>query len=200
MTDEQPLSKAARWQRTHTQILEAAARLLRARGLRLPSVADVMAGAKLTVGGFYGHWPSKEALFEEALRDVMRGNWTKLFESARGETARERVASVVRRYLSRQHRDAPEQGCPLPMTLGDISQLGEPYRGALAEELGPIVDGLTELTGELGGRQLALGLFALMVGGLAVARATEGTPLSDAVLTASRALAVAALEQAEQRA
>lgn len=200
MTDEQPLSKAARWQRTHTQILEAAARLLRARGLRLPSVADVMAGAKLTVGGFYGHWPSKEALFEEALRDVMRGNWTKLFESVRGETARERVTWVVRRYLSRQHRDAPEQGCPLPTTLGDISQLGEPYRGALAEELGPIVDGLGKLTGELGGRQLALGLFALMVGGLAVARATEGTPLSDAVLTASRALAQAALEQAEQRA
>jgi len=194
------LSKAERWERTHAQIRLTAGRLLRTRGLRLPSVADVMKGAELTVGGFYGHWESKEALFEEALREGLNRNWSRLVELARGETAKEQLLSIVRRYLSRSHRDAPEVGCPLPATLGDVSVLGEPYRGALAGELESFVAGLGRVAEPLGGKQLALGLFALMVGGLSLARATEGTPLSDSILAASRALALAALERAEQKA
>ena len=85
---KEPLSKAERWERTHETLRLTAARLLRTRGLRLPSVADVMKGAKLTVGGFYGHWESKEALFEEALREALRGNWSTLVEQSRGETTK----------------------------------------------------------------------------------------------------------------
>lgn len=194
------VSKAERWERTHTQLRHTAARLLRTRGLRLPTVAEVMEGAQLTVGGFYGHWSTKEAMFEEALRETLRGSWEKVIDTARGDTARERLLSIARRYLSRAHRDTPEAGCPLPTTLGDVAVLGEPYRGALAEELEVLIAGIGRVGEPLGGKQLALGLFALMVGGLSLARATAGTPLSDAVLSASRALAQAALERAEQRA
>ncbi|UQA59022.1 TetR/AcrR family transcriptional regulator [Polyangium aurulentum] len=197
---KEPLSKAERWERTHALIRLTASRLLRTRGLRLPSVADVMKGAELTVGGFYGHWESKEALFEEALRDALRGNWVQLLELARGDTAKERLQWILRRYLSRSHRDTPEAGCPLPSTLSDISVLGEPYRGAVSEELERLVAGLGQIAEPLGGKQLALGLFALMVGGLTLARATEGTPLSDSILAASRAFALLAMERAEQRA
>jgi TetR/AcrR family transcriptional regulator, transcriptional repressor for nem operon len=80
-----------------------------------------------------------------------------------------------------------------------VAVLGEPYRGVVAEELEQFVAILQREAGDLGGRQLALGLLALMVGGLSLARATEGTPLSDAVLAASRALALAALERAEEQ-
>ncbi len=198
MTDE-PTSKAARWERTHARILGVAARLLRTRGLRLPSVADVMKGAELTVGGFYGHWSSKEALFEEALRDAMRANWHHIVAAAKGDAPTDRLLSVVRRYLSRLHRDNPDLGCPLPVALGEVAMLGDPYRGAVAEELDTYIAGLARLADPIGGKQLALGLLALMVGGLSLARATAGTPLSDAVLTASRALAQAALERAEQK-
>lgn len=195
---KQPVSKAERWERTHLQIRAAAARLLRTRGLRLPSVAEVMHGARLTVGGFYGHWDSKEALFVDALRDSMRANWARLVDLARGDTPKERLATLVRRYLSRVHRDTPEAGCPLPATLGDLAVLGDPYRGAVAEELEHFLAGLGRLADPLADRKLSLGLLAAMVGGLALARATAGTPLSDELLTASRALALAALEQAEQ--
>jgi TetR/AcrR family transcriptional repressor of nem operon len=203
MAKEERLTKAERWERTHTQLRAAAVRLLKTRGLRLPSVAEVMQGAKLTVGGFYGHWASKEAMFEEVLREAMRGNWGLMIDASKGDSARERLVGVVRRYLSRTHRDLPEHGCPLPAALADVAALGEPYRGALAEELEAMASRLGEeagpLGGKLGGKQLALGLLALMVGGLSLARATAGTPLSDAVLSASRALARLALERAEQR-
>jgi TetR/AcrR family transcriptional repressor of nem operon len=43
-----------------------------------------------------------------------------------------------------------------------------------------------------GRRQLALGLVALMVGGLSLARALRGTKLSDDVIEACRALGIAA--------
>lgn len=196
---QEPVSKAERWERTHTRIRQEAARLLRTRGLRLPSVAEVMASASLTVGGFYGHWDSKEALFEEALRETLRANQAHLLGLARGDSPRDRLASIARRYLSRAHRDAPEAGCPLPAAIGNVSALGEPYRHALVEELETFAAELGKLSGPLGGKQLALGLFALMVGGLTLARATAGTPLSDSILAASKALALAALERAEQK-
>lgn len=199
MAKDERLSKAERWERTHGQLRAAAVKLVKTRGLRLPSVAEVMQGAKLTVGGFYGHWASKEAMFEEVLREAMRGNWGLMIDAAKGDTARERLVGVVRRYLSRTHRDLPEHGCPLPAALADVAALGEPYRGALAEELEAMATRLGQEATGIGGKQLALGLLALMVGGLTLARATAGTALSDAVLNASRALARLALERAEQR-
>lgn len=199
MAKAETLTKAERWERTHAQLRGIASRLVKTRGLRLPSLAEVMQGAELTVGGFYGHWASKEALFVEALRAAMYGNWNLMIQASRGDTARERMVGVVRRYLSRTHRDLPAEGCPLPAVLGDVAALGEPYSGALAEELEAMAKRLGEAAEPIGGKQLALGLLAVMVGGLSLARATAGTPLSDAVLNASRALAKLALERAEQQ-
>lgn len=199
MAKAETLTKAERWERTHAQLRGIASRLVKTRGLRLPSLAEVMQGAELTVGGFYGHWASKEALFVEALRAAMQGNWNLMIQASRGDTARERMVGVVRRYLSRTHRDLPAEGCPLPAVLGDVAALGEPYSGALAEELEAMAKRLGEAAEPIGGKQLALGLLAVMVGGLSLARATAGTPLSDAVLNASRALAKLALERAEQQ-
>jgi TetR/AcrR family transcriptional repressor of nem operon len=53
---------------THRRIVAAAAGLFRERGLDAVSVADVMAAAGLTHGGFYAHFASKDELIAEALR------------------------------------------------------------------------------------------------------------------------------------
>lgn len=187
-------TKAERWERTHERLRETAAHLLRTRGLILPSVADVMKGAKLTVGGFYGHWDSKEALFDEVLRDTFRGVRENLMRDLTGESPRDRLVLAVRRYLSRTHRDSPDWGCPLPAALSDVMVLGEPYKTTLVEELDALASELGKVAGPLGGKKLALGLVAVMVGGLALSRATRGSPVSDAVLEASRALAYAAID------
>jgi TetR/AcrR family transcriptional regulator, transcriptional repressor for nem operon len=47
-------------------------------------------------------------------------------------------------------------------------------------------------------RHLALGLIALMYGGLSMARAVRGTPLSDDVLRACRALGRVAIRHAQE--
>src|SRR5689334_12573471 len=95
------LSKLERWNRTHELLRTTAAKLLRARGLTAPSVADVMKGARLTVGGFYGHWDSKEALFDEALGETLRGTMGQLLAQAGDGAPRARLVAILRRYLSR---------------------------------------------------------------------------------------------------
>ncbi|APR86689.1 Transcriptional regulator, TetR family protein [Minicystis rosea] len=192
-------AKTEQKQRTHEAILESAARLLRERGLRAPSVADVMGGAGLTVGGFYAHFQSKDALFDEVLRRTYRAMWERMLGQVKGETANERALSVLRRYLSRSHRDGAEEGCPLPATVGEVSAAGEPFRGTLAAELDAYADAYASLLPGPNARRTALGLIALMYGGLSLARAVQGTPLSDAILAACRELGAAALSTPEQK-
>lgn len=59
-------AKVKRRERSHETILESAARLVRERGISGASIADVMKGAGVTVGG--AHFASKEELVDEALR------------------------------------------------------------------------------------------------------------------------------------
>jgi len=198
-------SKAVRWAKTHSEMLSTAARMIRARGLKSPSVAEVMASLGLTVGGFYGHFASKEALFDEALRASLRQTWERLLSEVRHQEPKERLRSILRRYLSRSHRDiGPDgttddarTGCPLPATLGEVATSGDPYRATVAREvehfaaeLGRII---TPPHGGADARKLALGLVVVMVGGISLSRALAGTPLSDAILEASRQLAYSVL-------
>ena len=50
--------KSAQKLKSHQDIIASAAALLRERGIKASSVIDVMKGAGLTVGGFYGHFDS----------------------------------------------------------------------------------------------------------------------------------------------
>lgn len=186
--------KTEQKRKSREAILASAAALLRERGIQASSVMDVMKGAGLTVGGFYGHFDSKEHLFTETIRASASVLWNELLTSARGETTRERMMSVLQRYLSRHHRDHVDMSCLLPSIAQEVARQGEPYRGALEDQLSRYVDSLTGLLG--GGaeqREHALGLVALMYGALSLSRAVNGTPLSDEFLRAAKKLGERAL-------
>ena len=51
---------------THQRIVQVAARRFRERGIDGISVGDIMKEAGLTVGGFYKHFESRDALVTEA--------------------------------------------------------------------------------------------------------------------------------------
>ncbi|GMU58143.1 MAG: TetR family transcriptional regulator [Candidatus Xenobia bacterium] len=173
---------AHRKRQTREAILESAARLLCERGPARASVHEVMSGAGLTVGGFYAHFDSKEALFEETFRRLAEQAWNELVE----DPTRERLLQFVRRYLSRTHRDHPAEGCPLPSTVGDIEE-DSSLRGVLSEQLGRFA----EATGPaLGGSDRSLALLALLFGGLSLARALGADdPLSQQMLAGCRRFA-----------
>lgn len=191
--------KAEQKNRTRAAILASSARLLRARGIVGARVADVMSGAGLTVGGFYAHFASKEALVDATLAETSAAMRASLLVGLEDKPAERRAEIVVKRYLTARHRDEDEHGCPFPAVTGEIATTAPEHAASLAREIdamAALLEPLVPSRPGLGARPLSLGVAVLMIGGLTVARATRGTPLSDEVIAAARALAHAALTPA----
>jgi TetR/AcrR family transcriptional repressor of nem operon len=188
-------AKAEQKERSHESILESAARLVREKGIAGAGVADVMKGAALTVGGFYAHFSSKDALVDEILRRTSATLRDRLFARLDEKPEVERAEVILKRYLSADHRDGGAPGCPMPAVVGEIGTTAPQHRAMVAEQVQGLVDGLAQRLpagGIVPSRLLAIGLIALMYGGLSLSRAVKGTELSDEVLRACRALGAAA--------
>ena len=172
-------AKDVQRERSHDSILASAGRLLRDRGITGARVADVMKGAGLTVGGFYAHFDSKTALVDDVLRRTAVSLRARLFARLEEKPAADRAEVILKRYLSPAHRDNLENGCPFPAVVGEIGTTAPEHRDVLAEQVDAMA---TELAVHLppasavARRHLALGLAAMMYGGLSMARALRGTP------------------------
>ena len=159
------------------RILEAAARLFRERGLDGIGVADLMAAAGLTHGGFYAHFESKEELMAQACARALQ----KSLEKWRAGT----LADLVAAYLSPRHRDQPGPGCALAALGSDVPRQGPLVRHAYTEGVRALLD---ELAARMPGRtrqarrRAALASLAAMVGALLLARAVDDAALSDEIL------------------
>lgn len=174
---------------TRRRILETASRLFRTRGITPVSVADIMGELGLTVGGFYRHFESKEALVAEAIEaaaDETRSRYAKYREgSADTKLA---SAAVLDEYVSRGHRDHPERGCPVAALCSEVAHESLPTREAftqamhlLLEVIGGLVPGETK-----DARDRRLFTAAAIVGGVVLSRATSDEALADELLLAVR--------------
>lgn len=184
-------AKAEQKERSHESILASAARLIREKGISGARVADVMKGAGLTVGGFYAHFQSKEALIDATLRDTSVALRESLFANLDQKPEADRAVVIMKRYLSPLHRDETTRGCSLPSVIGEVGTTAPEHGHVLAEQIEKMTTRLEEhlpASSPIPKRHLALGLVALMVGGLSLSRALRGTPYSDDVLKACRAL------------
>jgi TetR/AcrR family transcriptional repressor of nem operon len=177
------------------RIIDAAGALFRAKGFGGIGVADIMKAADLTHGGFYGHFTSKDDLVAQASRRTMAraaANWTKLVEAMPDK----RYAALLKHYLSPRHRDDPSQGCAFAALGNDAARSGKFVRKTFAEGLAPLLDILAQSIpgrSKTARRRKAVAAMATLVGALTLARAVEGTPLSDELLDAAhRELAAAA--------
>jgi TetR/AcrR family transcriptional regulator, transcriptional repressor for nem operon len=175
-----------------TAITEASARLFRTHGIDNVSVAELMAAAGLTHGGFYGHFESKEELVGEACRwafgrSVQR--WKKRI--ADKDDRRAARAALTESYLSSRSRSGPDGSCPATSLASDVARKSAdvPIRAAYAagvEDLLEILASVQETGAARSDREAALADLATMIGGLMLAKATQGEPISDEVLAAAR--------------
>jgi AcrR family transcriptional regulator len=172
---------------TRKRILAAAGRVLAERGPGDPAVAEVMAEAGLTVGGFYAHFASKDALMLEAFRQLLRVRRDRLAQVDQSLTGRERRVLLAAFYLSRRHRDDADERCPLPSSLAEIARLPGGFRQTLAEHIELIT---AQMSGTPEEGDVALADLALMIGGLTLARALGPGELSDRVLRAAKSAVV----------
>jgi TetR/AcrR family transcriptional repressor of nem operon len=186
---------------THKRILESARRIARREGLRAASVQRVMAGAGLTVGGFYAHFKSKTAMDVEIVRSMLGklpSHWLSGFEHLEGLGW---TKFAIDKYLAAEHRDA-RVGCPYPAVLSEVASGPGAIRQALAESLESRVGMFEQHAVPIDGitaRQRAIATMALTVGGLLLARATKGNPLSDEMLVACERWALPELQAQRSR-
>jgi TetR/AcrR family transcriptional regulator, transcriptional repressor for nem operon len=171
------------------QILEAAARMVRERGLDGMSVPALMAEVGMTHGGFYRHFTSKETLaqlaFERAFETTNQlANRTGVEHPGAPEAA---FAKFAQAYLSAEHRDEPGAGCATSALAGDVGRLdpGNPIQQAYTAGIDDMVRQVQTLRDQT--YEDALATLSTMVGALLLSRATRGNPISDDILATALA-------------
>lgn len=168
---------------TRERILEAASRLFREHGIAAVGLAKIMAAADLTVGTFYTHFKSKEALVRETLLRSLDARHEELVQALQGPD----IELLFRAYLSPEHRDAPGMGCPVAALASEVARHPRATRHTFASHNAPALDALSawlSRTGKEVSRADAAALLGLLAGTLQLARATPDRAESDAILEA----------------
>lgn len=177
----------------HQAIEDAASRLFRERGVNAVSVADVMAEAGLTHGGFYAHFPSKDALAATACASAFAfaaEKWRRRIADAPTRAAARRA--IAEGYLRDRHCDPCAASCPTATLVTDVarSPANHPIHAAYVSGVREQIETLTKL-GASGDRArdrtAACVQLATMMGALLLARATHGDPLADDIVKSARA-------------
>ncbi|MBP8306611.1 MAG: TetR/AcrR family transcriptional regulator [Burkholderiaceae bacterium] len=189
-----------RKQETHARIVTAAARAVRAKGYAGVGVADIMKDVGLTHGGFYAHFDSRAALLAEAADRAGAEGVEGLSRVAASAAPDKALMALIDAYLSRQHLEAPDSGCPIAATGTEVARQEPAVRKAATRRTKELV-GLIERQmpdwGKAGNHEHALAILSCLVGSMVIARASDDERFSKAVRVASREFLRQALEDAQ---
>jgi TetR/AcrR family transcriptional repressor of nem operon len=172
--------------KTRRRIIDVAGRLFRERGFDGVGVADLMRGAGLTHGGFYGHFDSKEHLIAEATAGVGT-RATERWAKVAAEHPEGPLAAVAAGYLSDKHVGHPGQGCWMAATGADLSRQPSAVRKGVAAGVRGFLDMLAGLTPGRSAavrRERAMAAYASWVGAIVLARAVDDPALAKEILDA----------------
>ena len=182
-------------QQTSAKILRAAGRLFRKQGYVATGVDAVMQSADLTAGGFYFHFQSKEDLLAATLDNIFREGTKDRPEHLSKLRGHAWLRAFAGYYLSKQHRDAPDRGCPMPALATEIARIGGKPRTVFEQHLERVIGSVAEqFDAESPDRQSAITMLTQCLGGIMLARAVGEGRLSDEILEACRASAVKEIE------
>ena len=172
-------------QANRAHIVETASTLFRERGYDGVGVADLMAAAGFTHGGFYKHFHSKAELMAEAA--------TSGLSQSLASTEGMDVAQFFKLYLSRKHRDARSAGCTMAALSGDAARQSEDIKATFAagiENLLAVLGREGAMPGDVDQRSVRakmIGMLAHAVGAVVLSRSCpDDSSLSDEILEVCR--------------
>ena len=162
---------------SHQRIVDVASHAVRRLGYDGVNVTDVMHAAKLTHGGFYAHFASRDALLAEAVAQagedierVVREQSARLV--AKGMSP---FRAVVEIYLSMEHVRDCDNACPAPLLTGEMfrqaPEVAAPSRRLLVELQARVKKTLPAGTPP----DAAWTITSTLLGAVALARALVGT-------------------------
>jgi TetR/AcrR family transcriptional repressor of nem operon len=169
--------------RTREAIVSASADLIRSRGIGGTSLAEMMAAAGLTHGGFYRHFTDKEELVSEALRAA----GDKVVAIIRRNLHKGGLPAAIETYLSVSHRDAQTPICPFAALGSELGRGARKSKAVATDVLGTLLTDLARARpNRKKARQQAIATLSTLVGAMTLARIVADAGLSDEILESAK--------------
>jgi TetR/AcrR family transcriptional repressor of nem operon len=175
----------AQAQENREHIVKIASELFRERGYDGIGIAELMGAAGFTHGGFYKHFQSKADLMEEAAACS--------FAQSAAKTSDIDIVTFVKQYLSREHRDAPGNGCTMAALCADAGRQSESLKATflsgIETQLATLASNDTALSEseQREARASRIGTIAQIVGAIVLSRACpDDSALADEILQVCR--------------
>src|SRR5438094_355591 len=109
-------------QHTHERIVRAAARRFRSRGSEGAVIGDLMRDLRLTHGGFYRHFKSKEDLFAEAFGESLKEVGDRVTGAMEQAPPGEELKTLIHAYLDFDHLNDVAGGCPVAALASEVAR------------------------------------------------------------------------------
>lgn len=174
---------------THARLVEAAASRFKERGVDGISLSDLMKDLKLTHGGFYRHFDSRDELVTEALQLALAQSGQSLREHL-FDGDKPDIAGFVDFYLDEAHRDGRAAGCAVAALAGDAPRKSADVQAQFRRHIETNLEALSEALRQGGStgdsRATAVLVLSALYGALIMARAVGDSPLSSEVLRTVR--------------
>lgn len=173
-------------------MIAAAGRGFRKRGFGGIGVDGLAKEAEVTSGAFYGHFPSKEAAFKEAVAAGIEELRAGVSEFQEGHGKRW-LEAFVDFYLGQKRTCELGQSCTMQSLTVEVARAEPEVRTAYEAGMLKVVDAIAQ--GLEGGtlasrRKRAWALLSILSGGVTLARAVEDAQLSARIAVSIRAAAL----------
>lgn len=190
-----PYSKQHK-QNTRTKIIETARILFNRHGFDDVTIDLIMKTAGLTRGGFYNHFKSKDELYGAAVSSFLMGRGAK-WHAQNGVDPTSPSLNMTRQmiegYLSPAHLGDLDGQCPMIALPSDIARSNPAVQASYQELLQAMVGFFEQgfdnpsqhALASTKAREKALGLAALCVGGMVLARTLPNSTLAKEVRVAA---------------
>jgi TetR/AcrR family transcriptional repressor of nem operon len=188
MRNTPPNARAAAKDATHERIVSVASRAIRRSGYDGTGVADIMKEAGLTHGAFYSHFESREAMLAEAAGKACAESAAGVADVAASAPPGMALKTMLAAYLSREHVEQLEAGCPLAALGSETSRQSPEVRQLTTRHIKAMIDLLARQSkdwGQQGAHDRALVTLSMMVGAVMLARAVDEPRLSDSLREAA---------------
>jgi TetR/AcrR family transcriptional regulator, transcriptional repressor for nem operon len=182
-------SKAAK-ALNHEKIVAIAARLIKSKGVEGLNLSDAMKSAGLTHGGFYRHFKNKNELVQEAIRVAFHKFSQQLRDDLATFPPDEALARFVARYLSLEHVNNIEAGCPAAALGAEIARQDAETKAVFNEGLAEIISLLDQAIEACHAPAVrdAKALMATLTGAVILARGSDDVDVKQSLLTNSKQL------------
>jgi TetR/AcrR family transcriptional repressor of nem operon len=185
-------------QRTRERIVKAAARRFRRRGSEGAAIGDLMRDLRLTHGGFYRHFGSKEDLFAQAFEHGLQELRRKLAATVQQAPLGGQLEALISAYLDVEHCDNAAEGCPVAALASEVARRPRSARAAFQRILGNHIQLIAKYVpgrNEDERERKAMMLFAGMAGTLTVVRVMTDDQRRQRMLDAAKTFYLDAARQ-----